>query len=125
MVSCTYQAVAYWALMQTMSEKNQTNFLLSVKAISNTTNARTETIEDPENHTGYSVCYTREMSQTYLNMVSPWIDTTFKSLLLNSAAAAKHSLWQGRRKGMKSRETSLPPLHACKIKPFSVGQLAL
>lgn len=102
MVSCTYQAVAYWALMQTLSEKNQTDFLLSVKAISNMANARVANIEGPENHTGYTVRYTREMRQTYLYMVSPWIDTTFKSLLLNSGAAAKHSLWQGRQKGMKS-----------------------
>lgn len=102
MVSCTYQAVAYWALMQTLSEKNQTDFLLSVKAISNMANATVANVEGPENHTGYTVSYTREMSQTYLYLVSPWIDTTFKSLLLNSGAAAKHSLWQGRRKGMKS-----------------------
>lgn len=102
MVSCTYQAIAYWALLQTLSEKNQTDFLLSVKAISNTANATVANIEGPENHTGCAVCYTREMSQTYLYLVSPWIDTTFKSLLLNSGAAAKHSLWQGRRKGMKS-----------------------
>lgn len=40
MVSCTYQAVAYRALMQTLSEKDYTNFLLSVEAISNLTNAR-------------------------------------------------------------------------------------
>lgn len=33
MVSCTYQAFAYGALMQTFSEKGYTSFLLSVKAI--------------------------------------------------------------------------------------------
>lgn len=33
MVSCTYQACAYRALMQTLSEKDYANFLLPVKAI--------------------------------------------------------------------------------------------
>lgn len=115
MVSCTYQAVAYWALMQTLSEKNRTNFLLSVKAISNTRNATVANIEGPENHAGYTVHYTRETSQTYLYTVSPWIDTTFNSLLLNSGAAAKHSLWQGRRKGMKSWKQACLPYMPVKL----------
>lgn len=120
MVSCTYQAVAYWVLMQTLPEKNRTNFLLSVKAISNTMNATKTNIEGPENHTGYTVCYTRGMSQTYLYTVIPCIDTTSKSLLLNSGAAAKHSLWQGRQKGMKSWKQGCLPYMPVKL---SLSQL--
>lgn len=52
MVSCTYQAVAYWALMQTLSEKNQTDFLLSVKAISNMASATVANVEGPKTTLG-------------------------------------------------------------------------
>lgn len=54
MVPCTYQAVAYRVLMQTLSEKDYTNFLLSVEAISNMTNAKMVYNGGPENHTGHT-----------------------------------------------------------------------
>lgn len=72
----------------------------------------------------HSVSY-RGMLLIYLYMATPCIDTTSKSLVLNSGATAEHSLWQGRRKGMKAGNSKPAPLYACKIKPFSVGQLAL